>query len=486
MSNLDNTINQIIEDNDIPNEWNSLITKELEKLDPENNINRKNLTDTPFITIDGEDAKDFDDAIHCNQNNSSFTLKVAIADVASVVSPNSEIDKQAFKRGTSIYFPKKVIPMLPEIISNDLCSLVPNKERNVIVCEIVFDLSGGIKSYEFYEALIISFKRFTYNEIQDYRNDGSKISNSLESLKKLTDKLLQKKFKRNALEIESTEPILDIDNGGNILDINIPKRLFAHQMIEESMIAANICAAKFIKKHYGFGIYRVHEEPESIKIEALKKFFSLKGRLSKSHENTLELINSFIEYANKNEDNKLLNILILQSLKRAQYSSKEIGHFGLQLQQYSHFTSPIRRYPDLLVHRMIKNILNKSNYNFIQKDIEEDLGSLSSLEKRAEIISRQVNQQLICYHLKKFIGQSFYSFVVGITDFGLFCEIDKYYISGLLHVSDLKRDRYIFDSQANILKGRRTGEAFRVGQKIKVQLVNVIPEERKIILIPQK
>ena len=259
MSNLDNTINQIIEDNDIPNEWNNLITKELEELDPENNINRKNLTDTPFITIDGEDAKDFDDAIHCNQNNSSFTLKVAIADVASVVSPNSEIDKQAFKRGTSIYFPKKVIPMLPEIISNDLCSLVPNKERNVIICEIVFDLSGGIESYEFYEALIISFKRFTYNEIQDYRNDGSKISNSLESLKKLTDKLLQKKFKRNALEIESTEPILDIDNGGNILDINIPKRLFAHQMIEESMIAANICAAKFIKKHYGFGIYRVHE-----------------------------------------------------------------------------------------------------------------------------------------------------------------------------------------------------------------------------------
>tara|TARA_B100001250_G_scaffold402321_1_gene415278 strand:+ start:4126 stop:5586 length:1461 start_codon:yes stop_codon:yes gene_type:complete len=486
MSNLDNTIKQIIKDNDIPHEWNPLIAKELKELNPEKNIIRKNLTAIPFITIDGEDAKDFDDAIYCQQNNSNFILQVAIADVASIVSPNSEIDKEAFKRGASIYFPKKVIPMLPEIISNNLCSLVPNKERGVIICEIIFDLSGEIKSYKFYEALIISFKRFTYNEIQDFRNDGSKISNSLESLKKLTDKLLQNKFKRNALEIESTEPTLDIDNEGNIIDINIPKRLFAHQMIEESMIAANICAAKFIKKHYGFGIYRVHEEPESIKIEGLKKFFSLRGHLSKSHESTLGIINSFIKHANKNEDNKLLNILILQSLKRAQYSSKELGHFGLQLKQYSHFTSPIRRYPDLLVHRMIKNILNKSNYDFIQKGIEEDLGSLSSLEKRSEIISRQVNQQLICYHLIKFIGQSFSSFVVGITDFGLFCEIDKYYISGLLHVSDLKRDRYIFDSQANILKGKRTGEVFRIGQKIKVQLVNVIPEERKIILIPQK
>tara|TARA_Y100000766_G_C18638934_1_gene474566 strand:- start:165 stop:701 length:537 start_codon:yes stop_codon:yes gene_type:complete len=178
--------------------------------------------------------------------------------------------------------------------------------------------------------------------------------------------------------------------------------------------------------------------------------------------------------------------MILQSLKRAHYSTKEIGHFGLQLNKYSHFTSPIRRYPDLIVHRMIKNILNKADQIFVEEDLDEHLGELSSLEKRAEISARQVNQQLVCYHLKKFIGDEFTTFVVGIAEFGLFCEIDKYFISGLLHVSDLKMDRYIFDSQANILKGRKTGKTYRIGQKIRVQLANVIPEERKIILVPSK
>ena len=484
MSYLENTINQIIEEQNIPIEWNSLINQELKNIKLKDNLNRKDLTKDPFITIDGEDAKDFDDAVFCNQNKSSYTLKVAIADVASVVSYNSELDKEAFKRGTSIYLPNTVIPMLPEMISNNICSLVPNEKRNVLVCEMIFNLDGGIESYKFYEAEINSFKRFTYHQIQDYKINNSDICQSIKSLKKLTNKLLQNKLKRNALEIESLEPVINIDKDGSVLSIGTSNRFFAHKMIEESMIAANICAAKFIKKYYGYGVYRVHEEPESLKIESLKKFFSLKGHSAKKNSNTLDLINSLINHANKNENYKLLNIMILQSLKRAQYSTKEIGHFGLQLEKYSHFTSPIRRYPDLIVHRMIKNILNKTNQIFVQEDLEEILEELSSLEKRAEISARQVNQQLICYHLKKFVGEEFSTFVVGIAEFGLFCEIDKYFISGLLHVSDLKRDRYIFDSQANILKGRKTGKTYRIGQKIRVQLANVIPEERKIILVP--
>ena len=486
MNYLDVAINQIIREQGIPHEWNSLIKDELKNLNIKNGLDRKNLTDIPFVTIDGEDAKDFDDAVFCSVKKSSYTLKVAIADVSSVVLPNTELDKEAFRRGTSIYFPSTVIPMLPEIISNNICSLVPDEIRNVLVCEIVFNSNGEINSYKFFEAQIRSFKRFTYNEIENNKIKESNIFDSIESLKKLTNILLQNKTQRNALEIESTEPYINIDDVGNILDISTPKRLFAHQMIEESMIAANICAAKFLKKHYGFGVYRVHEEPESLKIENLKKFFSLKGHSNKKNLSTLNLINSLIRHANKNENNKLLNILILQSLKRAQYSSKQIGHFGLQLKEYSHFTSPIRRYPDLLVHRMIKTILNNSNNDFKQENLEDDLGELTLLEKRAEISSRQVNQQLICYQLKKFIGNEFVSFVVGVTEFGLFCEIDNYHISGLLHVSDLKRDRYIFDSQANILKGRNTGKTYRIGQKILVQLANVIPEERKIILIPKK
>ncbi len=487
MSNLIDAINQAISDNDLPYQWPKKINHELKNITFDNKLERINLSKEPFITIDGEDAKDFDDAVYCVKQSSSFILQVAIADVAAVVSPDSEIDKEALIRGTSIYFPNKVIPMLPKEISNDLCSLVPNKNRNVLVCEMNFDSEGKINSYKFFEAVINSHKRFTYNQIEDASNLNatSDINNSLKALNDLTKKLIKNRINRWALEINATEPNIRIDKDGDIAEIFLPKRLFAHQMIEECMVAANICAAKFIKRHYGFGVYRIHEEPEKLKIENLKKFFSLKGFASKASLKPLELINSFTKHANKDEDNKMMNILILQSLKRAQYSTKEIGHFGLQLEEYSHFTSPIRRYPDLISHRLIKNVLQKNKQKISQDKLEETLNELSSLEKRAEYASRQVTQQLICHHLKKFIGDEFSSMIVGITEFGLFCEIEKHFISGLLHVSDLSSDRYFFDKEANMLRGRRTGKTFRIGQKMNVQLVSVIPKERKIVLVPK-
>ena len=400
---------------------------------------------------------------------------VAIADVASVVKINSEIDREAFKRGTSIYFPNKVIPMLHENISNDLCSLVPDKKRNVLICEIIFDSNTEISSYDFFESTIKSFRRFTYDEInRNIEIDNTDVNKSIESLKILTSKLLKKRIKRKALEIESSEPIINIDEFGKLIEIKKQKRLFAHQMIEESMIAANICAANFMNKHYGFGVYRIHEEPDFIKLESLAKFFSLKGLLANSMNDPITSINSFVRHSNKSEDMKIFNTLILQSLKRAKYSSKEIGHFGLQLEKYSHFTSPIRRYPDLIVHRMIKDILNKSKKIRLDETFEENLEELSSLERRSEISSRQVIQQMICHELKKFVGERFSTFVVNIAEFGLFCEIENYFISGLIHVSDLGKDRYIYDGQANILKGRRTGKTFRIGQKINVQLLSLI------------
>jgi len=491
MNKLVDAIDQVIEENNLPHEWSKEIVAELKQLKhKKESKNRVDLRSHPFVTIDGKDAKDFDDAIFCKEESNGFMLQVAIADVADIVKQGTELDFEALKRGTSIYFPRKVIPMLPEEISNNLCSLVPKEDRNVLVCKIIFNKEGVINSYEFNEAIINSNKRFTYNEVEYLLQDNqvnvsSNILDSVISLKKLTKKLLKERLKRNALEIDSAEPILKFDNKDNISEVLVPKRLFAHQMIEEAMISANICAAKFIKKHLGFGVYRIHEEPENLKIENLKKFFYLKGLSSKSFSDTLELINGFIGHVNKNEENKMLNILILQSLKRAQYSTKEVGHFGLQLKEYSHFTSPIRRYPDLISHRLIKNILNKEVQSQSTEHFEETLGELSSLEKRAENSSRQVTQQLICHHLKKFIGDEFSSLVVGVTEFGLFCEIEKHYISGLVHVSDLSRDRYIFDKEANILKGKKTGKTFRIGQKIKVQLVNVIPEERKIVLVPK-
>ena len=489
MNELESTISQIIEENFIPHEWNENIDNELDDLSLDTGLKRKDLTKVPFVTIDGADAKDFDDAVYCSLNDSSFILDVAIADVAELVKLESALNKEAMQRGTSIYFPSKVIPMLPEKISNNLCSLVPNEIRNVLVCEIVFSLNGDLTSYKFFEARIKSHKRMTYNEVEDYvknrnLNASKNIKDSLDSLNILTKNLLAKRSKRQALEINSQEPILQINKNGKIENISVPNRLYAHQMIEESMLAANVCAASFMNKHYKFGVYRVHEKPDDIKLDSLKAFFSLKGFSGGFKKEPLELITQCLKYSSKKDLSKVLQTVVLQSLKRAEYSTKEIGHFGLQLDRYSHFTSPIRRYPDLMTHRLIKNILNNGNLEIDKELIEEDCKEMSELERIAEKASRQVTQQMICYHMKKYIGHEFNSVVTGITDFGLFAEIDGFYVSGLIHVTDLPGDRYFYDREANLLKGKKTGRTYRLGQNIKIKIANVTPHERKITLIP--
>ena len=490
MNNLKSTISQVIEENLISTEWSDAVNTEVKNLNLNTNDHpRKDLTKVPFITIDGADAKDFDDAVFCNLNDSGFLLNVAIADVAELVNEDSYLDQEAKKRGTSIYFPSKVIPMLPEKISNNLCSLVPDEIRNVLVSEINFSLDGSIKSYKFFQAKIVSHKRMTYAEVEEYvKNNNSnvskKIKTSLDALNLLTKNLLVKRSQRKALEIEGNEPILSIDENGKVSSIDLPRRLYAHQMIEESMLAANVCAANFMHKHYKFGVYRVHEKPEELKLESLKSFFSLKGFSSQNKDTPLTLINKCLQFSSKNKLNKVLQTVVLQSLKRAEYSTKEIGHFGLQLDRYSHFTSPIRRYPDLMAHRLIKNIINKGNLDINKDKIEEICGEMSELERNAEKSSRQVVQQMICHHLKKYIGHEFSSTVTGITDFGLFAEIDNFYVSGLIHVADLPGDRYFYDKDANLLKGKRTGRVYRLGQDIKIKIMNVLPSERKITLIP--
>ena len=489
MNELESTISQIIEENFLPYEWNENIEKELKDLSLNTELNRKDLTQIPFVTIDGADAKDFDDAVFCNLNDKTFILDVAIADVAEIVKLDSALNKEAMQRGTSIYFPSKVIPMLPEKISNNLCSLVPNEVRNVLVCEMIFSLSGEMKSYKFFEARIKSHKRMTYNEVEDFiknqkLNASKSIKNSLDSLNILTKSLLIKRNKRQALEIDSQEPILNINKNGKVEQISLPQRLYAHQMIEESMLAANVCAASFMNKHYKYGVYRVHEKPDDIKLDSLKSFFSLKGFSDGFKKEPLDLITQCLKYSSKKGLSKILQTVVLQSLKRAEYSTKEIGHFGLQLDRYSHFTSPIRRYPDLMTHRLIKNIINSENLKIDKELIEEDCQEMSELERIAEKSARQVTQQMICYYMKRYIGQEFNSTVTGITDFGLFSEIDGFYVSGLIHVTDLPGDRYFYDREANILKGKKTGRTYRLGQNIKIKIANVTPHERKITLIP--
>ena len=488
MNELKSTISQIIEENFISSAWNPLIDEELAKLKIDKQKERVDLTKAPFVTIDGEDARDYDDAVFCSLYNSKYVLSVAIADVAELVLEGTAIDKEANIRGTSIYFPSTVIPMLPEKISNNLCSLVPDEIRNVLVCEMVFSLDGTLQSYKFFEAIIKSHKRMTYSQVENYiknksSNASKNIKESLNSLNHLTKNLLAKRSQRGALEIDGQEPLLEIDTKGKVKTITIPKRLFAHQMIEESMLAANICAANFMKKHYEYGIYRIHEKPDDIKLESIKAFFSLKGFSNNYKDGALELINQCLKYSQTNKLSKVLQTVVLQNLKRAEYSTKEKGHFGLQLERYSHFTSPIRRYPDLMTHRLIKNVLNKTKIEINKDKIEEECANMSELERTAEKASRQVVQQMICYHLKEYIGQEFNGVITGITDFGLFVEIDKFFVSGLVHVADLPDDRYFYDKDANFLKGKRTGKIYRLGQNLQIKIVNVVPTERKITLI---
>jgi ribonuclease R len=366
---------------------------------------------------------------------------------------------------------------------------VPNKIRNVVVSDITFDTDGDIKNFDFYEAKIESKYRLTYAEVEEAilrkkKIGSTSVNESINALKELTITLLGKRAKRNALEIESSEPILKINNIGAVEAINLSTRMFAHQMIEEAMIAANICAITFVKSSIGISINRFHDKPDTDKLLALFEKFQSLG-LKKS-DDPIILLQRCIEIAKRNENAASLQSLILQGLPRAIYSSKKSGHFGLQLEEYSHFTSPIRRYPDLIIHRLIKSILKKEKVNFDEELFEEECNELSNLEKRAEKSSRQVTQQLICFFLKNKVGNILPARVVGVTHFGVFCELQGFFVSGLIHVSDLKDDHYVYSERNNILKGRRSGRAFKIGDQFNVRIDAVIPEEGKIILSKNK
>ena len=489
MNFLEYSIDQILEENQIPHTWSKSVKSEVTRLKLENNIDRKDLSKSDFVTIDGKDAKDFDDAVLCEKLKTGYRLLVAIADVSSLVRPGSAIDKAAKERGTSIYFPNTVIPMLPEEISNDLCSLVPNKIRNVVVSDITFDTDGEIKNYNFYEAKIESKYRLTYAEVEGAilrkkKIASNSVNESINALRELTMILLDKRAKRNALEIESSDPVLKINKMGEVEAINFSTRMFAHQMIEEAMIAANRCAIIFVKDSLDISINRFHDKPDAEKLVALFEKFQSFG-LKKS-DDPIILLQRCIEVAKRNENAAALQSLILQGLPRAIYSSKKSGHFGLQLEEYSHFTSPIRRYPDLIIHRLIKSILKREKLIFNEDAFEEECTELSNLEKRAEKSSRQVTQQLICFFLKNKVGNILPARVVGVIHFGVFCELEGFFVSGLIHVSDLKDDHYVYSERNNILKGRRSGRTFRIGDQFNVRIDAVIPEEGKIILSKNK
>ena len=491
--NLNEEIEKTIKKFNINNSWSGNILKDIknyeEKKFRKNSFKRQDLKTIDFITIDGEDAKDFDDAVYCEKVDSNWKLYVAIADVAHYVDKNSNIDKEAKKRGTSTYFPGYVVPMLPEVLSNNLCSLRPGEDKFVITAEILINKNGEIKAFKFYNAVINSSARLTYNQVNVFLKNKTIVKDkgvikNLNNLFSLYKSLKKNREKRNAVDFDTQEFSFVIGKDNNIKGIKNNARLESQKIIEECMIAANVASSLFIKKNKQKSLYRVHDEPSIEKIEdAAISLKNLGYSFTKNKIPNTEEINKIIEISKKRMDDNLVSTIILRAMARAEYTPKNIGHYGLSLKSYNHFTSPIRRYPDLIVHRIIKDIIekNKSQYNL---DNLEKIGLLSSEnERNSEAAERELQSILLCNYAEKFVGKKFNATINTVVNFGLFIAVDNEPIQGLIHISSLGNEYFIHKEKKNILIGEKSKKVYKVGDKINVKLVSAFPSEKKIDFI---
>ena len=492
--NFDSEIKKIIKKFNINNDWNKNITQDINKYKKfkKKSFNRKNLKKLDFVTIDGEDAKDFDDAVYCEKKENNWKLYVAIADVAHFVENNSNIDKEARKRGTSVYFPGYVVPMLPEILSNNLCSLRPKEDKFTIVAEILINNDGKIKSYKFYNALISSKARLTYNQVDNFLKNKNAIKDknvikNINNLFSLYKVLKKSREERHAVNFDTQEFSFLIGKNNEITGIKNNVRLESQKLIEECMIAANVASSLFIKKNKSNSLYRVHDEPTIEKIEdASISLKNLGYTLNKTKIVSTKDINKIIELSKQKLDDHLVTSIILRAMARAEYTPKNIGHFGLSLKSYNHFTSPIRRYPDLIVHRLIKNIIEKKEPQYNFNNLEK-IGLLSSEnERNAEGAERELQSILLCNYATKFIGKTFDATVNSVVSFGLFIAVKEEPIQGLIHISSLGNEYFIYNEKKNILLGDKTKKVFKVGDKIKVKLQSAFPSEKKIDFVLAK
>lgn len=452
---------------------------------------REDITALPLVTIDGETARDFDDAVFCEREGRGFRLVVAIADVSHYVSVGSALDSESYDRGNSVYFPRRVIPMLPEKISNGLCSLNPQVERLCMVCDMSLSQTGVIKQYRFYPAVMFSKARLTYNQVAAalYDKDPAALETigellpHLQNLDKLFRVLLKARAKRGAIDFETQETRMIFDDNGKIEKIIPESRNDAHRLIEECMLAANVCASEFLQAHEQPALYRVHEGPTPEKLAKLREFLGEFGlQLPGGDEPKAADYAKLLEALKGRPDLQLLQTVMLRSLRQAVYSPDNLGHFGLAYDAYTHFTSPIRRYPDLLVHRAIKAVLSGEHYKPAQ-----DAGDWSAIgvhcsmtERRADEADRDVENWLKCFYMRDRIGEEFDGSVSSVVPFGLFVALDDVFVEGLVHISDLGTDYFHFDDAHHTLVGERTGERYRLSDRIRVQLVRVNMEASKI------
>jgi ribonuclease R len=462
-------------------------TKFTRQIEARDSAGREDLRGLPLVTIDGETAKDFDDAVYCEPRGKGFRLVVAIADVSHYVAHGDALDTEARERGNSVYFPRRVIPMLPEVLSNGLCSLNPEVDRLCMACDMTIDAHGEIGEYRFFPALMLSHARLTYTAVADMLENPhgeiarrhAKLAPHIENLYRLYRGLAKARTKRGAIDFETIETQMIFDAHGKIERIVQVRRNDAHRVIEECMLAANVCASDFLRSHDHPMLYRVHEGPTAEKLQALRDF--LKGfGLQLGGGNTPHASDyaKVLERAKERPDAQLLQTVMLRSLRQAVYSPDNVGHFGLAYESYTHFTSPIRRYPDLLVHRAIKSALHGRRY---EPGNWHDFGAHCSLtERRADEATRDVDAWLKCYFMRDRVGETFPGSISAAVGFGIFVALDDIFVEGLVHVSELGTDYFHFDAARHQLLGERTGKRFRIGDRVRVRLVRVDIETSKI------
>ncbi len=450
---------------------------------------RKDLRSLPLVTIDGETAKDFDDAVHAVREGKGYRLWVAIADVSHYVRHADALDTDARERGTSVYFPRRVIPMLPEKLSNGLCSLNPDVERLAMVCEMAITPKGVVARYEFYSAVIRSQARLTYTEVWEMLSTSTATPGRedllphLQTLHGVFSVLLKARELRGAIDFDSIETRMEFDARGKISRIVPEQRNEAHRLIEECMLAANVCAGNYLVERGQPVLFRVHDVPAPEKITMLRAFLAELGLdLSGGDKPRPRDYAELLVKIRQRPDFTLLQTILLRSLKQAVYSPDNAGHFGLAFEAYVHFTSPIRRYPDLLVHRAIKAAIAGKRYD---GNDWEDLGRhCSETERRADDASRDVENWLKCFYMQDHVGETFGGRVTGVTGFGIFVTLDEYFVDGLVHISELGRDYFQFDPARHVLLGERTGKRYRLADRLRVKLVRVDLETRKMDLVP--
>jgi ribonuclease R len=474
----------------VPVEWPEAVTRAAARLpklvQPGRHRDRRSLEDLPLVTIDGETAKDFDDAVYAERQRGGWRLVVAIADVAHYVKPGSPLDLNAWERGTSVYLPDRVIPMLPEVLSNGLCSLRPQEPRLALVCDMRVTPKGNVTRFEFYEAVIRSWQRLTYNRVQEFLDAGAldvelPVQTSLHELKAVYHALRIAREARGALDFDTHEAALELHEG-HVRAIHPVTRLDAHRLIEEAMISANVCAARHLEGAGRAGMYRVHEPPDRDKSEQLRQALAYAGiRLAKGDLNP-KLVHDALAELGPRPDRWIFEMLALRSMTQAIYSPANKGHYGLALERYMHFTSPIRRYADLVVHRAIKASLKGEDAGMSDDWLVTTGAHISMAERRAETVSWGVEGWLKCEYVSQHIGEEFDGVVMGVTDFGLFVELTGFYVQGLVHISELGADYFRFSAPGMSLVGDRSGRRFGLGDRLRVRLVAVQPAVGKVDL----